>query len=168
MLAAIGPCWDGNEVWLVASGGVLVFAFPRAYAAAFSGFYLPLMMVLWLLVLRGLSIELPRAMGQPAVARLSGRDRSPFPRRCWRSCSASRSATSCAACRSAPRALHAALFGEGGALDAYTVLVGLFAVAALGAHGAAYLAWKCEGDVYARSRHALARALSNTTSRRSR
>src|SRR5579862_6010405 len=57
VLAAIGPVWDGNEVWLIASGGVLVFAFPRAYAAGFSGFYLPLMMVLWLLILRGISIE---------------------------------------------------------------------------------------------------------------
>src|SRR6478752_5617519 len=57
VLGAIGPVWDGNEVWLIASGGVLVFAFPRAYAAAFSGLYLPLMIVLWLLVLRGLSIE---------------------------------------------------------------------------------------------------------------
>src|SRR2546425_13232955 len=57
VLAAIGPVWDGNEVWLIASGGVLFFAFPRAYAAAFSGFYLPLMIVLWLLVVRGLSIE---------------------------------------------------------------------------------------------------------------
>src|SRR5437588_7233236 len=57
VLAAIGPVWDGNEVWLIASGGVLVFAFPRVYAAGFSGFYLPLMMVLWLLVLRGISIE---------------------------------------------------------------------------------------------------------------
>src|SRR5437016_13645650 len=55
VFAAIGPVWDGNEVWLVAAGGTLVFAFPRAYAAAFSGFYLPLMMVLWLLVLRGIS-----------------------------------------------------------------------------------------------------------------
>src|SRR5204862_3387949 len=58
VLASIGPVWDGNEVWLLASGGVIVFAFPRAYAAGFSGFYLPLMMVLWLLVMRGLSIEL--------------------------------------------------------------------------------------------------------------
>src|SRR5579872_6822481 len=58
VLAAIGPVWDGNEVWLVASGGILVFAFPRAYAVAFSGFYLPLMLVLWLLIGRGLSIEL--------------------------------------------------------------------------------------------------------------
>ena len=58
VLAAIGPVWDGNEVWLIASGGVLVYAFPRAYAVAFSGFYLPLMIVLWLLMLRGLGIEL--------------------------------------------------------------------------------------------------------------
>src|SRR6476646_5343068 len=57
VLGSIGPVWDGNEVWLVASGGVLVFAFPRAYAAAFSGFYLPLMLVLWLLIVRGLAIE---------------------------------------------------------------------------------------------------------------
>jgi len=57
VLAAIGPVWDGNEVWLIVSGGVLFFAFPRAYAVAFSGFYLPLMIVLWLLIVRGLSIE---------------------------------------------------------------------------------------------------------------
>src|SRR5450432_3835457 len=57
VLAAIGPFWDGNEVWLIASGGVLVYAFPRAYSAGFSGFYLPLMMALWLLILRGVSIE---------------------------------------------------------------------------------------------------------------
>src|SRR5579885_2965474 len=54
---AIGPFWNGNEVWLLASGGLIVFAFPRVYAAGFSGFYLPLMMVLWLLIGRGLSIE---------------------------------------------------------------------------------------------------------------
>src|SRR5437588_10999924 len=57
VLAAIGPVWDGNEVWLIASGGVLFFSFPRAYAAGFSGFYMPLTIVLWLLILRGLSIE---------------------------------------------------------------------------------------------------------------
>src|SRR6476646_10049866 len=69
VLAAIGPVWDGNEVWLVASGGIIVFAFPRAYAAAFIGFYLPLMLVLWLLIGRGLSIEL----------------RGQFPHPLWRS-----------------------------------------------------------------------------------
>jgi len=57
-LASIGPVWDGNEVWLLAGGGTLYFAFPLLYASAFSGFYLPLMIVLWLLVLRGVSVEL--------------------------------------------------------------------------------------------------------------
>jgi cytochrome d ubiquinol oxidase subunit II len=50
--------WDGNEVWLLAGGGTLYFAFPWLYASAFSGFYLPLMIVLWLLILRGISLEL--------------------------------------------------------------------------------------------------------------
>ena len=58
VLRAIGPVWDGNEVWLLATGGTLYFAFPQLYASSFSGFYLPLMMVLWLLMLRGLGIEL--------------------------------------------------------------------------------------------------------------
>jgi len=53
----IGPVWDGNEVWLLAAGGTLYFAFPALYASSFSGFYLPLMMVLWLLILRGTAIE---------------------------------------------------------------------------------------------------------------
>src|SRR5512140_629269 len=54
---AIGPVWNGNEVWLIAAGGALVVAFPTVYAASFSGFYLALMIVLWLLLLRGLGIE---------------------------------------------------------------------------------------------------------------
>ena len=58
MLRGIGPVWDGNEVWLIAAGGTLYFAFPALYASAFSGFYLALMIVLWLLILRGASIEL--------------------------------------------------------------------------------------------------------------
>src|SRR5947209_3532919 len=57
VLASIGPVSDGNEVWLLAAGGTLYFAFPALYASAFSGFYLPLMIVLWLLILRGASIE---------------------------------------------------------------------------------------------------------------
>ena len=57
VLRSIGPVWDGNEVWLLAGGGTLYFAFPALYASSFSGFYLPLMMVLWLLILRGISIE---------------------------------------------------------------------------------------------------------------
>lgn len=57
-LRSIGPVWDGNEVWLLAGGGTLYFAFPVLYASAFSGFYLPLMIVLWLLIGRGISLEL--------------------------------------------------------------------------------------------------------------
>jgi cytochrome d ubiquinol oxidase subunit II len=56
--AAIGPFWNANEVVLVAAGGTLFALFPRAYAASFSGFYLPFMVVLWLLMGRGMAIEL--------------------------------------------------------------------------------------------------------------
>ena len=55
---AIGPFWDANEVWLIAAGGVLFFAFPTLYASAFSGFYLPLIMILWLLIFRAIGLEL--------------------------------------------------------------------------------------------------------------
>src|SRR6516164_1374668 len=58
LIRSIGPVWDGNEVWLLAGGGTLYFAFPLLYASGFSGFYLPLMIVLWLLILRGIGIEL--------------------------------------------------------------------------------------------------------------
>src|ERR1700691_6093649 len=57
IIESIGPVWDGNEVWLIAGGGTLYFAFPLLYASSFSGFYLPLNIVLWLLVLRGIGIE---------------------------------------------------------------------------------------------------------------
>ncbi|RMH65682.1 MAG: cytochrome d ubiquinol oxidase subunit II [Calditrichaeota bacterium] len=57
IIRAIGPFWDGNEVWLIAAGGVMFFAFPTLYASAFSGFYLPLIMVLWLLIFRAIGLE---------------------------------------------------------------------------------------------------------------
>src|SRR5947199_7373072 len=57
-LLAIGPVWDGNEVWLIAAGATLFFTFPLLYASSFSGFYLPLIIVLWLLIGRGVAIEL--------------------------------------------------------------------------------------------------------------
>jgi cytochrome d ubiquinol oxidase subunit II len=65
VLQSIGPVWDGNEVWLLASGGAMVLAFPKLYASAFSGFYLPLMMVLWLLILRAISIEFRSHLDSP-------------------------------------------------------------------------------------------------------
>ncbi|SEA41657.1 cytochrome bd-I ubiquinol oxidase subunit 2 apoprotein [Flavobacterium gillisiae] len=62
---AIGPFWDANEVWLIAAGGVLLFAFPTLYASSFSGFYLPLMMILWLLIFRAIGLELRGQIHHP-------------------------------------------------------------------------------------------------------
>jgi len=158
VLASIGPVWDGNEVWLLASGGVLVFAFPRVYAAGFSGFYLPLMMVLWLLILRGLSIEFRSHQANPL----------------WRSfwdgvfffASALMAIFLGAALGNVIRGvpIEASGYFSGplftdfrvgphpGVLDWYTVLVGVLALAVLAGHGALYLIWKTTGPVQARSR----------------
>ena len=57
LFRSIGPVWDGNEVWLITAGGALFAAFPHAYATVFSGFYLALMLVLFGLILRAVSIE---------------------------------------------------------------------------------------------------------------
>ncbi len=65
ILQAIGPIWDGNEVWLLAAGGAIFFTFPLLYASSFSGFYLPLMIVLWLLMIRGLAVELRSHISNP-------------------------------------------------------------------------------------------------------
>ena len=57
ILNSIGPVWDGNEVWLVLAGGALFAAFPMVYASLFSGFYLAMMLVLLVLILRTVAIE---------------------------------------------------------------------------------------------------------------
>jgi cytochrome d ubiquinol oxidase subunit II len=161
VLASIGPVWDGNEVWLIASGGVLVFAFPRAYSAGFSGFYMPLMMTLWLLVLRGLSIEF----------------RSHQPNPLWRSFWDGTLAFSSvlmaivlgAALGNVIRGVPVDATGffagplftnfrigrHPGVLDWYTALVAVFALLVLTGHGALYLVWKTAGPVHERS-HSLA------------
>ncbi len=170
VLAAIGPLWDGNEVWLIAAGGVLVFAFPRAYAAAFSGLYLSLMIVLWLLVLRGISIEFRSKVDHPLW------------RTAWDTVFAGASAAMAVVLgvalgnvvRGVPiqasgyfeedlfvfvRSHRTDGLGQAhaAAIDAYTTLVGLFALAALGAHGATFLAWKTEGELGQRARRAATR-----------
>lgn len=63
--SAIGPFWDANEVWLIAAGGVLFFAFPTLYASSFSGFYLPLIMILWLLIFRAIGLEMRGQIHHP-------------------------------------------------------------------------------------------------------
>src|SRR5262249_12783529 len=149
--------WDGNEVWLIASGGVIVYAFPRAYAAGFSGFYLPLMMVLWLLILRGLSIE------------FRNRQRNGLWRSFWDGAFALSGVLVAIVLGAAAGNLvrgvpvdasgyfRGPLFTDfrvgrhPGVLDWYTVLLGLLAVGVLAGHGALYLVWKTDGPVQARS-----------------
>ena len=85
VIRSIGPVWDGNEVWLIAGGGTLYFAFPLLYASAFSGFYLPLTIVLWLLILRGIGIEFrshvasPVWRAAPATSPITRQNRRPIP-----------------------------------------------------------------------------------------
>jgi cytochrome bd ubiquinol oxidase subunit II len=156
-LAAIGPVWNGNEVWLLAAGGLLVFAFPRVYAVAFSGFYLPLMLVLWLLIVRGISIELRSqqanllwrqffdvmfALSSGVLALVLGVALGNVLR------GVPIDATGYFA---APLFTNFGLGGELGAIDWYTLSVGLFALAVLAGHGAMFLRWKTSGDVNVRA-----------------
>jgi cytochrome d ubiquinol oxidase subunit II len=156
VLAAIGPLWDGNEVWLLAGGGALFLAFPAVLAAGFSGFYLAMFMVIWTLALRGIAIEF----------------RSHVQDELWRAFW-----DFVFACASIlmPVLLGAALgnvvrgvpldasgtfqiplfttFGTGnpvGILDWYTILMGVLVLVTLTAHGAVFLAWKTTGAVHAR------------------
>jgi hypothetical protein len=112
-LRSIGPVWDGNEVWLLAGGGTLYFAFPLLYASAFSGFYLPLMIVLWLLVLRGVSLELRNHI-DVGVWRACSTASSASPAPCSPSSSARRWPTCCAACRCRPTATSSCPSGPTG------------------------------------------------------
>ena len=57
MINTIGPVWDGNEVWVLVAGGATFAAFPEWYATLFSGFYLPLLLILLALIVRGLAFE---------------------------------------------------------------------------------------------------------------
>jgi cytochrome d ubiquinol oxidase subunit II len=158
LLRSIGPVWDGNEVWLIAAGGALFFAFPRLYASSFSGFYLPLMIVLWLLMLRGMGLEL----------------RTHIDNTLWRSffdftfsvasllLAIFFGAAVGNVVRGVPLNQEGYFFEalwtdfrvgtDTGILDWYTVLTGLLAFVTLTVHGANYLLVKIEGDLQARAR----------------
>jgi cytochrome bd ubiquinol oxidase subunit II len=157
MLHAIGPVWNGNEVWLIAGGGLLFFAFPKAYASGFSGFYLALILVLWLLMLRGLAIELRSHLDHPL----------------WRpmwdvtfSLASLLLAVVFGAAlgnlvRGVPLDAEGYFFTplwtsvlpgpEPGILDLYTVSTGILGATVLGIHGAYYIAMKTEGDLHQRA-----------------
>lgn len=158
ILQSIGPVWDGNEVWLLAAGGTLFFAFPLLYAAGFSGFYLPLNIVLWLLVLRALGIEF-----RAHLATSIWRD---FFDGAFFLASALLIIFFGAALGNVMRGVPLGAdhyfflplwtnFAPGlqpGILDWYTVLVALATLAATTMHGALYLIVKTSGDLNARLR----------------
>jgi cytochrome bd ubiquinol oxidase subunit II len=159
IIRAIGPVWDGNEVWLIAGGGTLFFAFPVLYASSFSGFYLPLIIVLWLLMLRGLSIELRGHIGDPmwasfwdAVFFLGSSLLAVFF-----------GAALGNVVRGVPLNADGYFFqplwtdfnpfsNTPGILDPYTVLIGILALATLIVHGANFIAVKTDGDLNSRAR----------------
>jgi len=164
VLAAIGPYWDGNEVWLLAAGGALFVAFPRVLASGVSGFYFAIFLVLWCLLGRGIAIEFRNHVTDPLW------------RSAWDFVFAAASTLLAvffgAAFGNLMRGVpldrdgwfSLALFTDFtardpvGILDWYTVLTGVFALVALAAHGATFLAWKTDGPVHERS-HRLARRL---------
>ena len=157
VLAAIGPFWDGNEVFLLAAGGTMFVAFPKVLAAGLSGFYLAIFLVLWTLILRGIAIEfrshhahvlwraawdvvfgvastaLPILFGAALGNLLRGLPLDPDG---W---------------FSLPLFTDFTAGGEVGILDWYTVLVGVFALLAVVGHGGTYLTWKADGAVHTRS-----------------
>lgn len=157
LLRSIGPVWDGNEVWLVAAGGTLFAAFPLLYATAFSGFYLPLIIVLWLLLFRALGIELRHHSDNPLWLQL------------WDVAFSASSALLAvffgAALGNLVRGLPLNDRGEffeplwtdfrvgevTGILDWYTLLVAVTATAALALHGALWLGLKTEGELRLRA-----------------
>jgi len=152
---AIGPVWNGNEVWIVAAGAVLFMAFPTVYSASFSGLYLGLMLVLWLLIGRGLSLELRHQLSSPL----------------WRQ--------ACDVVFALSSAGLALVFGvalgnvvRGVPLDSqgffslplfnivnwYALLIGAFGLVVLAAQGASLLAFRTTGAVRERARR-IARGL---------
>jgi cytochrome bd ubiquinol oxidase subunit II len=164
IIAALGPLWSWNEVWLLAFGGTFLLAFPGVMAASFAGFYLALWLVLWSLILRGVSIEVGGhlddrlwqawwdfvfAVSSVLLAVLFG-------------------AALGNVIRGVPLdqsgRFSISLFtdfgvrGRVGILDWYTVSVAMFTTALLSAHGATYLRVKTTGQVHDRSEH-LARGL---------
>jgi cytochrome d ubiquinol oxidase subunit II len=142
IVASFGPFWSGNEVWLVAAGGTLFALFPKAYAISFSGFYLPFIIVLWLLMFRGIAIEL----------------REHLPAAMW--------TDFWDVALSISSVLLMLLFGVAlgnllrgfplnafsSLLNPYAIAVGVLAVAALVQHGLAYVASQVTGPLAARAR----------------
>lgn len=155
MINAIGPVWDGNEVWLVTGGGALFAAFPEVYATVFSGFYLAFMLLLCMLIFRAVAIEF----------------RSKHPGRIWRKTwDVSFSVASIGCSLLLGVAFGNVIWGVPlnadrefvgsflGLLNPYALLVGVTTVALFMMHGAIYVVLKTEGEL-----HDIARGWINNT-----
>lgn len=158
VMRSIGPVWDGNEVWLLATGGVLYFAFPQLYASSFSGFYLPLIMVLWMLMGRAIGLEFRSHIESDLWKKL------------WDGVFAISSillaifygAALGNVMRGVPLAADHYFFlplwtnwktgTHPGILDWYTVLSGVVSLVALSVHGAHWVAVKTDGELQQRAR----------------
>jgi cytochrome d ubiquinol oxidase subunit II len=156
LLNAIGPVWDGNEVWLVTGGGALFAAFPEVYATSFSGFYLAMILLLVGLIFRAVAIEF----------------RSKRPSQRWRRFwDTSFSASSILSgllvgialgniARGIPlNAAHEFAGSFFGLLHPYALLVGVTTVALFTMHGAIYLVMKTEGELHDRVRRWINRTI---------
>ena len=157
VIAAIGPLWSWHEVWLVGFGGTLLLAFPGIFAASFSGFYLAFILLLWALVLRGVSIE------------VSGHIADPMWRTGWHSCFVVSNMILAVligvalgnVLRGVPMRANGQFAlsfftnfsprGHVGILDWYTMSVAVFVLLTFAAHGANGLAHRTDGAVHDRS-----------------
>lgn len=156
LLNAIGPVWDGNEVWLVLGGGALFAAFPLVYASLFSGFYLAMMLVLLVLIMRTVAIEF----------------RSKRPEAWWRSLwdwtfTISSFGITLLLGVALGNVIRGMAIDQQGnmtvdlleLLNPYSIALGLVAVAMLCLHGAVFLTQKTEGALLQRVRTAVPRLL---------
>ncbi|MCA8960240.1 MAG: cytochrome d ubiquinol oxidase subunit II [Planctomycetes bacterium] len=141
---AIGPLWDGNEVWLVTFGGALFAAFPEAYATVFSAFYLPFMLLLFCLILRAVSLEFRSKRPGP-------RWRATWDRLFFLSCTGATFLFGVAVGDSMIGLdidAHADYRGGLlGLLRPYALLVGALAVSLFALHGSLFLGLKTEGEL---------------------
>lgn len=157
VIAAIGPLWSWHEVWLVGFGGTLLAVFPRLIASAFAGYYLALFLILWCLILRGVSIEVEDhindrlwqgfwdfifAFSNFLLAILFGVAAGNVARGAPLDSQGN---------FSMPFFTDFGVHGNVGLLDWYTVSIASFSLVLLAAHGATYLALKTEGPVHDRS-----------------
>jgi cytochrome bd ubiquinol oxidase subunit II len=154
---AILGTWTANEVWLIAMGGLLFLSFPRAYATAFSGFYLAFMILLWCLIGRGLAVEMRSHLDEPLWRTACD---ILFPIASFLIAFALGTAAG-NVLRGVPLDAQGDMFlpfwtdlslaGGPALFDWYTILVGLQTVAVFVLHGANYLAFKTEGPLCRRA-----------------